>query len=364
MGAAGESALDREFDHDRVEFVNDRETGMRGVIAIHSRALGPAMGGLRLAAYSDLTEATVDALRLSRAMTWKNSAADLDLGGGKAVLIDDGRWGDERLRERRMRALGRRIERLGGEYVTAEDVGTTPEDMIAIGSETRWVAGRPESEGGRGDPSAATARTVFAAIRAGAEVRFGTDDLRGLRVGVLGCGHVGSRLARMLAAAGANLVVADVVPGRAAEVATEVGGAIADPNTLVLASLDVLSPCALGGAIEPGHAERLQARVIAGAANNQLSDSAIASALSTTGVLYVPDFLANCGGIIHVGAEVLDLEGSEVEERLVAAELRIRDVLLRADREGRVPWELAMEIALERVTRAECEGAAELKVAL
>jgi glutamate dehydrogenase/leucine dehydrogenase len=347
------SELDRELDHDRVELLSDRETGLRGVIAIHSRALGPAMGGLRLNPYPNLTGAIVDALRLSRAMTWKNSAAGLDLGGGKAVLVDDGGWRDPGLREQRMRALGRRIARLGGAYVTAEDVGTTPEDMVAIGRETHWVAGRPRGEGGRGDPSAATAHTVFAAIRAGVEARLGRGELRAVRVGVLGCGHVGSRLARMLGAAGAEVVVADVVPGRAAEIAIEVGAAVADPDELVLADLDVLSPCALGGVIEPRHVGRLRARVVAGAANNQLADPALAPALGSAGVLYVPDFLANCGGIIDVGAEVLGLGDAEVERRLLAAELRIRDVLLRAGREGRVPWELAMEIARERVARAE-----------
>ena len=353
MGTGEASELDRELDHDRVELLSDHETGLRGVIAIHSQALGPAMGGLRLNGYPNLTAAIVDALRLSRAMTWKNSAAGLDLGGGKAVLVDDGGWRDPELREARMRALGRRIGRLGGAYVTAEDVGTNPEDMVAIGRETRWVAGRPRGEGGRGDPSAATARTVFAAIGAGVEARLGRADLDRVRVGVLGCGHVGSRLARMLAAAGAELVVADVVPGRAAEVAIELDAAVAAPDELVLADLDVLSPCALGGTIEPHHLGSLRARVIAGAANNQLSDPGLAPALDSAGVLYVPDFLANCGGIIDVGAEVLDLGDAEVEQRLQEAELRIREVLLRAEREGRVPWELALEIARERVARAE-----------
>jgi leucine dehydrogenase len=353
MGRGQISELELELEHDRVELVGDHQTGLRGVIAIHSRVLGPAMGGLRLHAYPGIEAAAVDALRLSRAMTLKNSAAGLDLGGGKAVLVDDGGWQDAGLREARMRALGRRIDRLGGDYVTAEDVGTTPADMVAIGRETRWVAGRPKGDGGRGDPSAATARTVFAAVRAGAEVGLGRDSLAGLRVGILGTGHVGSRLARHLADAGAEVVLADVDQERADAVATAVGGAVVDPAALVLADLDVLSPCALGGAIEPGHVGRLRARVIAGAANNQLSDPTISTALATAGVLYVPDFIANCGGIIDVGAEVLGLDDAAVEQRLSEAELRIHEVLVGAADSGRTPWELAVELARERVVEAE-----------
>lgn len=350
------NALDRELEHDRVELVADAETGLRGVIAIHSRVLGPATGGLRLHAYSGLEEAIVDALRLSRAMTLKNSAAGLDLGGGKAVLVDDGRWADTVLREARMRALGRRIERLGGAYVTAEDVGTTPSDMAAIGRETRWVAGRPKADGGRGDPSAATARTVFAAVRAAAEIGCGARSLAGVRVGVLGAGHVGSKLALSLSLAGAEVVIADIDPGRAARVAAEVGGSVADPEELTCAALDVFSPCALGGAIDWEHVGRIRARAIAGAANNQLADPALASALAAAGVLYVPDFIANSGGIIEVGAEVLGLGDDETEDRLGEAERRIAETLTRAIDTGCTPWELAVELAQERV--AGCAGAA------
>ncbi len=345
------SAFELEFDHDRVELISDPDTGLRGVIAVHSRALGPAMGGLRLHAYPNFDAAVVDALRLSRAMTFKNAAAGLDLGGGKAVLVDDGAWAEPGVREARMRAFGRRIERLGGDYVTAEDVGTSPDDMLVIADETEWVAGRPLSEGGRGDPSPATARTVFAAIRAGVAVRLGREDLRGVRVGVVGVGHVGSRLAAMLAEAGAVVVVADAVPARAAEIAAEVGGVVAEPAELILADLDVLSPCALGGAIEPRHVGRHPARVIAGAANNQLADPTIAQALEVAGVLYVPDFLANCGGIIHVGAEVLGLADQEVEDLLVAAEIRLTEVLVAAADARRPAADLALELAQERVTR-------------
>ncbi|HVV89484.1 MAG TPA: Glu/Leu/Phe/Val dehydrogenase dimerization domain-containing protein [Solirubrobacterales bacterium] len=345
-------------DHERVESLDDAATGLRGVIAIHSRALGPAMGGVRLSVYPGPEAATADALLLSRAMTLKNSAAGLDLGGGKAVLIDDGRWGDPVLREERLRAFGREIERLDGDYVTAEDVGTAPADMVAIGRETGWVAGRPRGEGGRGDPSSVTARTVFAAVAAGAEARLGADSVGGLRVGVLGTGHVGSHLARLLAEGGATVLVADLDRRRAAALAAEVDGAVADPAELVLADLDVLCPCALGGVIEAGTVDRLRARVIAGAANNQLADPALAAALAGAGVLYVPDFLANSGGIIDVAAEILGYDDREVERRLVEAELRIGDLLARAAEQGRTPWDLAVELAWERVARAAIGAAA------
>jgi len=356
MGRGQVSGLDLELEHDRVELVSDPQTGLRGVIAIHSRVLGPAMGGLRLTRYPGLEAAVVDALRLSRAMTLKNSAAGLDLGGGKAVLVDDGAWADLALREARMRVLGRRIERLGGNYVTAEDVGTSPADMVAIGHETRWVAGRPTDAGGRGDPSAATARTVFAAVRAGAQVHLGADSPAGLRVGVLGAGHVGSRLARTLVEAGAEVLVADIRQERVADLAATLGVVPVKPRDLIFADVDVLSPCALGGVIEPRHVGLIRAKVIAGAANNQLADPALADALDAAGILFVPDFIANSGGIIDVGAEVLGLDDQEVEHRLLEAELRLKDILVRAADSDRTPWDLAVELAHERVARAAGEA--------
>lgn len=190
-------SLDLEFEHERVAIVADDADGVTAIVAVHSTALGPAMGGLRLRAYHRLSAALDDALRLSRAMSIKNALAGLELGGGKMVLVDDGGWRDPTDRARRMRAVGRIVETLGGEYITAEDVGTTPLDMEQIATMTEWVAGTPVQSGGRGDPSSATARTVLEAIRAAVRVRLATD-LSDITVGVQGAGRVGSRLVELL----------------------------------------------------------------------------------------------------------------------------------------------------------------------
>jgi leucine dehydrogenase len=335
--------LHQEFDHELVEVFRDPETGLTGAIAVHSTARGPAMGGLRLHAYDDLSDLVADALRLGRAMTLKNATAGLELGGGKAVLLDDGRW--EGRRAERLHAFGAILERLGGRYITAEDVGTTPADMAEIASVTRWVAGLPEDAGGWGNPSRATARTVFGAVRAGVRQAFGSDDLAGVSVGVLGVGNVGSRLAELLAEAGAEVVVADVNESRAAAVATRCGGRTAPVDGFIHAPVEVLAPCALGEVIDHDDVDELRARVIAGSANNPLVDDSVARALDTAGVLYVPDFVANCGGIIFVGAEALGLDQSEVERRIEAAVERIDGVLLEAAACGRLPLEVAYDRA-------------------
>ena len=308
------------------------------------------MGGLRLLRYPVLEDALVDALRLSRAMSLKNSAAGLDLGGGKAVLLDDGAW--EGARAERMRAVGRAVERLGGRYVTAEDVGTTPDDMDAIAAVTANVAGRPLEQGGRGDPSPATARTVFAAIEAGVRLRLGATSLDGIRVGVLGAGHVGARLVGLLAEAGASVSVADLDPGRAMTVAGAHGAVPLPLPGFAARELDVFAPCAVGGAIGPEEAAGMRASVVAGAANNPLADRGLARVLAGREILFVPDFLANCGGIVHVGAEALGLPEARAEELLAAALERTDRILREAAAAGRPPLELAEEFALARMRAA------------
>jgi leucine dehydrogenase len=345
--------LDEEFEHEQLSVFRDPETGATGAIAIHSTALGPAMGGLRLFRYPSLAAGLVDALRLARAMSFKNAAAGLDLGGGKAVLIDDGGWAGRR--EERMRAVGAAIERLGGSYVTAEDVGTTPEDMEAIATVTDHVAGGPTHRGGRGDPSPSTARTVLGAIESAVRLRIGAGDLEGIRVGVQGVGHVGAELARLLSAAGARVYVTDVDPDRAMTVAERHGATALPLRGFLGRDFDVFAPCALGGAIGAAEVERLRALVVAGAANNPLAERRLAGELRDRGILYVPDFLANCGGIIHVGAEVLDLTDIQAEELLAAAIERTGAVLAEASAAGAVPLDLAEARAAGRLrgTRSE-----------
>jgi glutamate dehydrogenase/leucine dehydrogenase len=343
------SDLDREFDHEQLEFFHDRETGLTGAVAIHSTALGPAMGGLRLLAYPTVSAAATDALRLARAMSLKNSAAGLDLGGGKAVLIDDGNWGD---RGARMRAFGRVVERLGGRYITAEDVGTAPPDMDEIAEVTRWVAGRSLEGGGSGNPAPSTARTVFGAIESGAALQLGSADLTGVRVGVQGVGHVGSSLVGLLRAAGADVVVADVDAARVEAVAAAHQARIAPVDGFVGADVDVLAPCGLGEVIRPEDVPELRCRVIAGAANNPLADTASAAELAAAGILYVPDFLANCGGIIQVAGEILGFDEGDVQRRIAAAIVRTADVLAEARSSGRLPNEIALERAQARIREA------------
>jgi glutamate dehydrogenase/leucine dehydrogenase len=345
------SLLDREFGHERLQVFHDRETGVTGAIAIHSTALGPAMGGLRLYAYPGLEDAIVDVLRLSRAMSFKSAAAGLDLGGGKAVLIDDGRWGVGR--GERMRSVGRAIEELSGRYVTAEDVGTTPHDMDAIAAVTGHVAGASPSLGGSGDPSPFTARTVFAAIEGAVRVRLGRDSIDGLRVGVQGVGNVGSALVRLLHGAGAEVAVTDADPARCAALAAELGVEALPPAGFSGGRFDVFSPCALGGVIGAAEVAGMAATVVAGAANNPLADRGAARALADRGVLYVPDFIANCGGIIHVGAEVLGLTEAAVEELLAASGGRSESILSEARETGRLPLEVAEEYSLRRIAAAE-----------
>ena len=340
------SDLDREFGHEQLEFFRDPETGLTGAVAIHSTALGPAMGGLRLLAYPTVTAAATDALRLARAMSLKNSAAGLDLGGGKAVLIDDGNWSD---RSARMRAFGRVVERLDGRYITAEDVGTAPPDMDDIAQVTRWVAGRSLEGGGRGNPAPSTARTVFGAIESGAALQLGGADLSGVRVGVQGVGHVGSSLVGLLRAVGADVVVSDVDAGRAEAVADAHQARVAPVEAFVRADVDVLAPCGLGEVIRPEDVPELRCRVIAGAANNPLADTASAAELAAAGILYVPDFLANCGGIIRVAGEILGFDEAEVERRTAAAIVRTADVLEEAQASGRLPVEIAVERAEARI---------------
>ena len=348
--------LDALFDHERLVIFRDDVTGVTGAVAIHSTALGPAMGGLRLTRYRGLDHACADALRLARAMSLKNSAAGLDLGGGKAVLLEDGLWGEPRLRSARMQAVGRVVAELGGRYITAEDVGTTPEDMEEIASQTAWVAGRPVARGGRGDPSPLTALTVFEAILVAVRERLGIDDLRGVHVGVQGVGHVGQALVEVLHEAGATITVTDTDPVRAELVAGHVGARHVEPSGFVGRDFDVLAPCALGEVIDPGSVPSLRCSVIAGAANNPLTDASVAEDLARAGILYVPDFIANCGGIIHVGAEPTGLDDDQVSLLLADAGQRIVTLLQEASRRGVTPLQVALAGAAARIAEGRRSG--------
>jgi valine dehydrogenase (NAD+) len=338
-------------DHEQIVVRQDPETGLRFIVAVHSTVLGPALGGMRVKRYpGGLREALDDVMALAHTMTLKASAAGLDLGGGKSVMIDDGR---SEMRLARLEGAARTIDRLGGAYITAEDIGTTCADMDHVARFTRFCVGRSRENGGGGDPSPITAETVFQAIRRGLDARDGSDELEGRRVGVVGLGKVGGRLAAQLAAAGARVVGFDLDDGRSSRLADEHGVEIAPSAEAIMGlELDVLAPCAAGGLIDDALARSIDVRVVAGAANNPLAGRRVAHTLMERGILYVPDFLANCGGLIHVSNEWYRGAGPSEGERIARAMDRLDRAIATAAAEGSTPLEVAERQALERVEAA------------
>jgi valine dehydrogenase (NAD+) len=340
-----------EDDHEQVVIRQDPESGLRFIVAVHSTVLGPSLGGMRLRRYpGGLREALDDVLCLSRTMTLKASAAGLDLGGGKSVMLDDGR---AELRERRLEQAARVIDGLEGAYITAEDIGTTCADMDLIARHTTYVVGRSRDHGGGGDPSPVTAETVFRAIGRGLHHATGSAELEGRRIGVIGVGKVGSALARKLLAAGARVVICDIDAERAERFAVEQGAELAPSAEAVLGlELDVLAPCAAGGLIDEALARSIECHVVAGAANNPLTGRAAAAALARRGILFVPDFLANCGGLIHVASEWYRDRGPAPSDLVARAMERLEAAIVTAEADDLTPHEVAERQALERVERA------------
>jgi leucine dehydrogenase len=328
-------------------------SGVEIAIAVHSTTLGPALGGCRIWHYRRPQDGVTDALRLAGAMTMKAAAAGLDLGGGKSVIAlpDPGRPDGDRRREILL-DFADAVESLGGRYITAEDVGSCAADMAVISERTDHVVGLPPALGGRGDPSPVTARGVEQAIRACCEHRYGTSDLAGVRVCVIGLGHVGTALAGRLAAAGAELVCADVDPSRR-DVAAELGAEWVDPEGAALTRCDVLAPCALGQVVDAANAEMLRCRIVCGAANNVLADEALAARLRENGVLYAPDFIANAGGLIHVYADLRDHDPAEVDEMVDSIGTTIARVLADADAAGTTSLAAARALAEARLAPVE-----------
>ena len=284
--------------HEQVVLCHDESSGYRGIVAIHSTTLGPALGGTRFWNYESDEDAIVDALRLARGMTYKNAVAGLNLGGGKSVIIGNNRTVD---REMIFRAHGRFVESLGGRYITAEDVGTSTADMDFVHMETDYVAGLA---GRSGDPSPVTAHGVFRAIQAAAKERWGTDDLSSRTVTVQGCGHVGYFLAKELHTAGAKLIVTDIDPERVKRVVHEFGAQGVAPDEIYASAADIFAPCALGAIINDRTIPLLRAEIVAGAANNQLQEDRHGQELESRDILYAPDYVANAGGVINVYSEL------------------------------------------------------------
>ena len=303
-----------EFDqHESVTFINDAGTGLQAIIAIHSTTLGPAAGGCRRWQYLDSDAALTDALRLSRGMTYKNAIAGLKFGGGKSVILaSDAAPKSPEL----FRAFGRAVDALGGQYVTAEDVGCSVEDMRHVHEETNYVSGLPKSGANAGgDPSPLTAMGVFLGIKAAVQERLGKDSLQEVSVAVQGVGHVGMNLCRLLHEAGARLVVADVNRHNLQMARDELPVTEVAPNVLLFSDVDVLAPCALGNVLTAQTIPNIRAKVIAGAANNQLATEQDGARLTEREILYAPDYVINAGGIINVAHEYF---GNSSEEKVLA----------------------------------------------
>ncbi len=286
------------FGHEQLVLCNDSSAGYRGIVAIHSTVLGPALGGTRFWNYASDEDAITDALRLARGMTYKNAVAGLNLGGGKSVIIGNNKATD---REMIFRAHGRFVESLGGRYITAEDVGTSTADMDFVHMETKNVTGLA---GRSGDPSPVTAHGVFRAIQASAKERWGSDDLSTKTISVQGAGHVGYYLAKELHEAGAKLVVTDIDAERVKAVVAEFGARAVAPDDIYGVQADIFAPCALGAIVNDVTIPQLRCEIVAGAANNVLLEEKHGVALEEKGILYAPDYVANAGGVINVYSEL------------------------------------------------------------
>lgn len=338
--------------HEEVVVRRGQRTGIYIVVAIHSTMLGPALGGLRLWRYGGLGDAIADALRLSEAMTYKAAAAGLDLGGGKAVLcVPPERQLPPGERRELMLDLGDIVDSLEGRYVTAEDVGTGADDMAIISERTEHVVGLPIDSGGSGDPSPITARGVESAIRASSEHRFGSGNLGGRRVSVIGLGHVGARLAERLAADGAELILSDIDPGKR-ELAERLAGRWLEPTEAVTAECDLLAPCALGGAIDADNVEQLRCEIVCGAANNVLADRSLANRLAERGILYAPDFIANAGGLINVYGDLHGLNRERLDPLVDGIGEALGRVFEAAEARSVTPLAAARALAEERLDAA------------
>lgn len=326
-----------EYGCESITFVHDAPSGLQAIVAIHSTRRGPAFGGIRTLSYRSQSAALTDAVRLAQAMSFKSAVADLPAGGGKTVIIKH----DGMNREPAFRALGKAIQKMGGSYFTGLDVGTSVDDLKALGTETKYAAVKL-------DFGKSTARGLVAAIKAGLKSATGSDGLDGRRVAIQGLGAVGAELARLLHAGGAALTVADTNPVVAARVGEETGAEVVSPTRILTVACDVLSPCALGSVLTGGIVDSLQCKVIAGSANNQLASISVGKELAAAGITYVPDYVANAGALIkgvteHVqGKEV----GYEVVDRIGQT---VALVLERAKKAHKPTQEIAEQIARERL---------------
>jgi leucine dehydrogenase len=338
--------LDGEYE--QVVFFHDPKAGLEAIVAIHSTTLGPALGGTRFYPFESEEAALRDVLRLARGMTYKAAAAGLDLGGGKAVIIGD----PKRIKsEELLRSYGRFIETLGGRYITAEDIGTSRDDMDMIHRETRYVTGISPELGGSGDPSPVTAYGVFLGMRACAEVAWGEHGLEGRTVAVQGVGKVGYHLVKHLVEEGARVVVSDLDVDNLGRAVRDFGVETAEPEKIHAIECDVFAPCAMGAVIRDDTIPELKCKVVAGSANNQLERPEHGEALAEMGILYAPDYVINAGGIINVADELLGYNEERAKARVETVYRTLREIFEIA-RDRHISTAAAADaFALERIGR-------------
>jgi leucine dehydrogenase len=333
---------------EQVVFCHDRETGLRSIISIHSTLLGPSLGGCRFYPYETEEDALTDSLNLARAMTYKAALAELPLGGGKAVIMGNpatdktpSLW----------KAYAHFVDRIGGQYITTVDSGTSTADMDLVRQHTKFVVGMSPSAGGSGDPSPTTALGVAEGIRATAKFVFGSDSLQGKKIAIQGIGHVGFVLAKRLKGFGAQILVSDKSKEALAKASKELGAEVIDSPSLFSTPCDIFAPCALGGVINNETVSKLKCAIVAGAANNPLSSPEIAEGLHKRGISYAPDFAINAGGLIHVASELDGFNAKRVEEKTMKIYDTILTILKRAQSEKVSPSHLAMTLASERLQK-------------
>jgi leucine dehydrogenase len=341
-----------DFDeHEAIHFISNDEYGLKAIIAVHSTHLGPAAGGARFWHYAKDEEALVDALRLSRGMSYKNAMAGLPLGGGKSVILAD----EKRAKSPDLlHAFGKAVNELAGRYVTAEDVGMSVSDMIEVSRTTKFVAGLPNSPGDvGGDPGPHTSLGVFLGIKAAVKWALGKNDLNGLHIALQGAGSVATGVALHACAEGARLSIADVDPDKAKKLADRAGGKVVSPDEILTLEADVLSPCALGAVLDENTIAALKVPVVAGGANNQLATPQDGERLQQRNILYAPDYVINAGGIINVCTEFLgDGDASLVRHRIEGIPLRLEQIWSEGAETGRDPASVADAMAQRLIGRA------------
>jgi leucine dehydrogenase len=341
-------------DHEQIVFCNDKDTGLKAIIGIHNSVMGPALGGTRMFNYANEWEALNDVLRLSRGMTYKAAITGLNIGGGKAVIIGDAKT---QKTPELMRKFGEFVHGLSGRYITAEDVGMETADMDIVRDVTPYVTGISESRGGSGNPSPVTAYGVYLGMKAAAKQQFGSDVLSGKKVLVQGIGHVGETLVDYLTKEGAIVTIADINEEKLNEVGTKYHAEIFRGDDLYSADVDIYAPCAMGATLNDNTVYKIKAKVIAGAANNQLADENVHGAiLQERGILYAPDFLINAGGIINVYAELAHYDKAEImrkTENIYNTTLEIFDFAIA---NNMTTHHAALTIAQNRINQRKIEN--------